>query len=121
MSPLTVLLAKLRSRYELVLFDTPPLLQVSDGIALSSRIDAVVIVARATKSRRPEARQLRHVLEAIPAFKLGLVITGAESRAGYGHYASGYYRAPSAGEHSQPEVAPVPIERGAHMQGRSDA
>ncbi len=120
MSALTVLLAKLRSRYELVLFDTPPLLQVSDGIALSSRIDAVVIVARATKSRRPEARQLRHMLEAIPAFKLGLVITGAESSAGYGHYASGY-RAPSAGEHSQPEVAPVPIERGAHMQVRSDA
>jgi capsular exopolysaccharide synthesis family protein len=72
---LATLLTELRSRYELVFIDTPPLLQAADGIALGSQVDGLIVVARASTSRRPTVRKLRQVLEVMPALKLGLVIT----------------------------------------------
>jgi capsular exopolysaccharide synthesis family protein len=72
---LATLLTELRTRYELVFIDTPPLLQAADGIALGSQVDGLIVVARASTSRRPTVRKLRQVLEVVPALKLGLVIT----------------------------------------------
>jgi succinoglycan biosynthesis transport protein ExoP len=84
-------LARLREETDFVLIDSPPLLHVGDALALSARVDAVVVVARANLVRRGVLEELRRVLDGIPAQKLGFVLTGAEEEAGYQYgYSSPY-------------------------------
>ena len=72
-------IGKLRERYDLVLIDSPPLLRVSDAIALSTRVDAILLVARLDTMRRPILKELARVLEGIPTPRLGFVVTGLRS------------------------------------------
>jgi receptor protein-tyrosine kinase len=92
------ILAELRERADVVLLDTPPVLKVSDGMALSTQADAVLVVARMNLIRRPMMQELARLTYAMPAEKLGFVLTGIESVAGdgYGGYGYGYgYGEPS--------------------------
>ena len=66
------LIATLRDRYDLVLIDSPPLLRVNDAIALSTRVDAIMVVARLDTMRQPILKELARVLDGIRAPKLGL-------------------------------------------------
>src|SRR5205823_2090148 len=81
----------LRKLFDVVLIDTPPALQVGDAIALSARVDALIVVCRMDIIRRPLLTELRRVLDTSPAEKLGFVLAGAESEDGYGYgYGYGY-------------------------------
>ena len=73
------LIGTLRDRYDLVLIDSPPLLRVNDATALSTRVDAIVIIARLDTLRRPILKELARVLDGIRAPKLGFVMTGLGS------------------------------------------
>jgi succinoglycan biosynthesis transport protein ExoP len=79
----------LRDRADIVLVDTPPMLQVSDALSLSGKVDAVIVAARLTTIRRPTLDELRRVLEGAPVVKLGFVLTDAAAEEGYG-YGYGY-------------------------------
>ncbi len=85
------ILAELRSQSDVVLIDAPPLLQVGDGLALSAQVDGTLVVTRIDVLRRGMLGDLGRLLEAMPARKLGIVVTGVRHRAlGYGY--GGYYR-----------------------------
>jgi capsular exopolysaccharide synthesis family protein len=86
------LLESLTQRYDLVLIDTPPILQVGDPLTLSQAVDAIILVARLPAIRRPMLRELKRVLDTSPADKLGFALAGAQLEEGYG-YAYGYYYA----------------------------
>ena len=47
------LLTKLAKRHDLILIDSAPLLPVSDSQILGARVDAIVILAKASALRRP--------------------------------------------------------------------
>jgi polysaccharide biosynthesis transport protein len=85
------ILTQLRERYDLVLIDAPPLLRVGDGIALSARVDALIVVTRLNVLRRPMLSELRRVLHTLPARQLGFVVTGAHLDDGYGYGYGSYY------------------------------
>jgi capsular exopolysaccharide synthesis family protein len=87
------ILAQLRERSELVLVDAPPLLPVGDAIALSSRVDGMIVVVRASTIRRPMLRELRRVLEGCPAAKLGFVLTDVPMERSSQYH--GYYGKPA--------------------------
>jgi Mrp family chromosome partitioning ATPase len=89
--PLGEILAELRQRYDLVMIDAPPLLRVGDGIALSARVDAMIVVTRLNILRRPMLNELRRVLHTLPAQQLGFVVTGAHLDDGYTYGYGGYY------------------------------
>ena len=84
------ILGELRDRTELVLIDAPPLLHVGDAIALSAKVDAIVVATRLNVVKKPALTELHRVLRACPATKLGFVVTGAETDEAYGY--DGYYR-----------------------------
>ena len=65
------ILAELAGRADLVLIDTAPLLRVGDAMALSAKVEAMLIVARIDRLRRPIVRELQRTLEASPAKPLG--------------------------------------------------
>jgi capsular exopolysaccharide synthesis family protein len=93
---LDALLADFKQRADIVLVDAPPLLVVSDAMALSAKVDAILVVSRLGVVRKHMLTELRRVLDACPADKLGLVVTGAELEAdSYGYpnrYGYGSYR-----------------------------
>ena len=88
---LTEILEGLRQRVDLVLIDAPPLFHVGDALALSAKVDGVLVVTRMEVMRRPMLGELRRLLDTMPAAKLGFVVTGAESEESYGYGYGGYY------------------------------
>jgi non-specific protein-tyrosine kinase len=91
LSALSEVLDRLRARADFVLIDSPPLLQVGDALTLSTRVDAIVLVARLDLIRRPMLTELHRALEKSPAAKLGFVLAGAELEEGYGYASYGEY------------------------------
>jgi Mrp family chromosome partitioning ATPase len=85
----------LRERGDVIIVDGPPLLPSADALTLSSRVDALLLVARAKTLRREQIGQLKRVLSVAPATKLGLVVVGD-----MGSQAGPYYY-PPARESSQ--------------------
>ena len=73
----TNILRELQSRADLVLIDAPPLLHVGDAMALTAKVDAVVLVTRLNVLRRPMVTEVRRLLTTAPALSLGFVLTGA--------------------------------------------
>ena len=86
------LLAQLRERADVVIIDSTPLLVVGDAMALTRSVDGMILVTRMNVVRRPMVRELKRVLDAVPAEKLGFVVTGAGLEEGYYGYEGYAYR-----------------------------
>jgi capsular exopolysaccharide synthesis family protein len=80
--------------YEIVVFDTPPLLPVADTLEILPNVDAVLVCVRTPKTTREEARAVRETLERVPGRSIGIVVTGVrpgdEYDFGYYSYAYSY-------------------------------
>ena len=88
---LTEILTELSARMDLVLIDAPPILQVSDTMTLSAKVDAIVTLTRLPDIRRGALDELHRVLDAAPVVKLGFIVTGTSSDEAYGYgYGYGY-------------------------------
>jgi receptor protein-tyrosine kinase len=93
---LTEIIEAMKERVDLVLIDAPPLLHVGDAIALAAHADAVLVVARLGVVTKPMLREVRRLLTAAPAAKLGFVATGAKPGEEYGYAGYEYYELPPA-------------------------
>ena len=88
---LGAVLDELAETCDVVLIDAPPILQVSDAMALTAKVDALLVVTRMSAVRRPALNELRRVLDQAPVAKLGFVLTGVRAQEGYGYgYGYGY-------------------------------
>ncbi len=67
-------MAELRSHFDYVLVDAPPLSASNDAIALGAASDGVVIVLKAHASRRETARKAVEDLKAANVRVLGAVL-----------------------------------------------
>lgn len=77
------LIARLRGEADIVLFDTPPVVAVSDAVVLATRVDGVLLVLQAGRTRRDRARDARQKLEKVKANIVGVVLNNARLEAGY--------------------------------------
>lgn len=80
------LLVEVRKDSDLVIIDTPPMLQVGDALALSWRVDGIVLIST-IRARRPLLRDLARMLVRARATALGVVVTGVAQSSGneYGY------------------------------------
>ena len=114
-SPLCAdLLRRLRSQFEYVLVDSPPLLSVADSRILATLVDAVVLVARAHSTPYDVVRRARSLLYGSGARILGVALNDLDlerSRFGSQMYQYGYGYGPehvpdhegdSSGDHVDP-------------------
>ncbi len=83
------LLDIIRSQYDFVIIDTPPLLVVTDPCVVAPRVDGVILAIRVTKNGRPFAERSKEILTSLGANVLGVVVNGLGSPAG-GKYGYGY-------------------------------
>jgi polysaccharide biosynthesis transport protein len=81
----------------IVIVDTPPLLSVVDGLAVSRRVGSVLVVVRMPVYRRQTIIDLRRSLKGMSPKLLGVATTGTSTEAGYG-YGYGYAYKSAAGE-----------------------
>lgn len=72
--------------YDQVLFDTPPVLLVNDGLVLASMVDGVVLVCRARAYSRGVGSRAAQLLGRVNAHVLGAILNAAQARRG------GYFR-----------------------------
>ena len=77
---------------DIIIFDTPPVMAVADATILSSRLDGVVLVIDASKTRRALAQRAKAALVAVGAQLLGVTLNRVSARveSGYDYY---YYSA----------------------------
>ena len=114
---LTEALHALRSYAEVVLVDTPPILDSGEAMAMTGKVDAILAIARLGTLTRPRLQELGRVFRRSPAPVLGLVATGAEVDEGYSVYAAHEYIAQTR---PQPEVvAPARLEDASEAQRAS--
>ena len=83
---MVALIARLRAEADIVLFDTPPVIAVTDAAVLATRVDGVLLVLQAGKTRRERAREARTLLEKVKAHIVGVVLNNARLEPGYGYY-----------------------------------
>ena len=65
---------KLRADFDLVLIDSAPLALSPDGLAIASKVDGVVLVVEAEKSRWQTIRRLRDSISRVGGSILGVVL-----------------------------------------------
>lgn len=81
------LILELQKQYDRVLFDSPPLLGISDASILSSNVDGVLLVLGANEINRQAAQKAKESLEKVKAHILGLVLNKVDPQySGYGKY-----------------------------------
>ena len=84
-----LLLERLSEDHDVVLIDSPPLLHVTDAIALAPWVDAVIVVARLGHVTRQNAQRVPEMLGMSGARPIGLVVndvpTSDGSAYGYGY------------------------------------
>jgi capsular exopolysaccharide synthesis family protein len=85
---MAALIQRLRSEYDLVVIDTPPISVLADAIPITKLVDGVVVVGEVGRTTADEADRLRHQLSELGAPTLGVVANRVHSRRGY--YAYGY-------------------------------
>ena len=80
------LLAGLKTRFDHIIIDAPPLLPVADPGIIASQADGVLLVVRAGKTQRKTVLHAREILKQVKANVLGCVLTHVE------YYLPGYHR-----------------------------
>lgn len=73
-SRMKMLLDKLTTLFDFVIFDSPPMLAVTDAAVLSTQVDVTLLVVRANQSRRTHVRQAVERLREVNANLIGTVL-----------------------------------------------
>jgi succinoglycan biosynthesis transport protein ExoP len=92
---MATLAAELSTRYDVVVWDTAPLLPVTDAQVLSRHVDGVVLVASARKVRRVQLAAALEALARVDARLLGVVVNMLPARTQASTYGYGSYTDPS--------------------------
>jgi len=76
----------LKQRFDIIIFDSPPIIPTSDALVLAPKVDGVVLVLRSGVSDRKMAQKAVSLLQAANANVLGAVMNQVEFKR------DGYYR-----------------------------
>ena len=89
------IVASLRSRYDFVIIDTPPVLPVTDAVVLAREADAVVLVVRGHGTPSGLVREARDRLLMTGAPLLGVVVNDVDLNWGDLYLYENYYQPPA--------------------------
>lgn len=68
------LVDELRARFDIVIFDCPPLLAVTDAAVVAARVDGALVVVRARKTKNAQVTAAVRALRAVDARIIGCVL-----------------------------------------------
>ncbi len=73
------LMEELKGKYEYIIYDTPPMLAVTDPQIIANKCDGVVMVVLSGKTQKEHALKAKELLESAKSRLLGVVVNGVES------------------------------------------
>ncbi|MCM3135330.1 CpsD/CapB family tyrosine-protein kinase [Paenibacillus polysaccharolyticus] len=76
------LMEKLENQYDVIMFDTPPVLTVTDALIVSSLCDGVLLVVNAGKVKKELVKKTKAHLEHVNARILGVILNNLKASAG---------------------------------------
>jgi capsular exopolysaccharide synthesis family protein len=77
---------RLKSSYDIVMFDTPPLLAVTDAAILSRKVDGVLVVICAGKTGFSSLDRAGEILQSVGSLPLGVALNNFDMKTAYGGY-----------------------------------
>lgn len=80
------IISALQTRGDMVLFDAPPVIAVTDAAVLGTKVDGVLLVIRAGKTRREHAQRAKELLERVNVRLVGAVLNDAPPDQSLGGY-----------------------------------
>lgn len=97
------LISDLEERYDLIIFDSAPVIQATDSTVLGAKVDSVILVYYQGKISRGTLRRAKNQLEMLKSDVLGVAINGmrADISADYADYRYGYEYQYSYGDTKQ--------------------
>ncbi len=81
----------LKQQFDYVLFDSPPVLAVSDALVLGKQVDGLILVVRAGQTPISALKQAKNKIEDHKINCLGVIINGVSLVEQEGYYARQYY------------------------------
>lgn len=85
-SRMNEIIGLLKARADYILFDAPPVLAATDAAVLGNKLDGMLLVVRAGKTRREHTIRARQTLERVNVRIVGAVLSNApRERAGSGY------------------------------------
>ncbi len=84
------IIEELKNRFDIIFFDTPPVIAVTDATILAKKLDGVVLIARSGKTERDLFKRAENILENVGVKLAGVVINDIDLSNRYSSY--GYYR-----------------------------
>jgi capsular exopolysaccharide synthesis family protein len=87
---MTDLIAKVKSQYDLVFFDSPPILGVSDGSVLASEVDITMMVVQHRRFPRVMLQRVKQAVLNVGGRLIGVVLNNVDAKHddGYSYYNS---------------------------------
>ncbi|HEY5895572.1 MAG TPA: polysaccharide biosynthesis tyrosine autokinase [Chthoniobacterales bacterium] len=108
------LIALAKSRYDLVLLDSPPILGVSDASVLASEVDITVIVVQHRRFPRSMLLRVKQAVTNVGGTLLGVVLNNVDLRhdSSYQYYTSynDYYATPARKKKTRVAQQPKPAD-----------
>jgi len=80
------LINKLKSKYDLIIMDSPPVGELTDAAIISRNADGVILVVASGESNIEVARHARNALQNVNARILGAVLTKVDKNSGRYYY-----------------------------------
>lgn len=78
----------LNEKLDLVIYDAPPILSVTDSQILSTRVDGTILVVRANRTEKKDAKESIRLLKHVKGKIIGAILNDVPQK-GLGYY--GYY------------------------------
>ncbi len=80
-----------KENFDVILFDSPPVIAVTDAAVLSADVDGVVLVVKAHQTHRDAVKRAKTLLENVDANIFGSLLNGVKIEKTYGSYYYYYY------------------------------
>ncbi len=117
------MITDLKERFDIILFDSPPILGVSDASVLSSEVDLTIIIVQHRRFPRNMLQRVKSAVENVGGTLLGVVLNNVDTKhdSGYEYYTSYYkyyYSGPS--RRTEKDVKPKKREEDLAMTGKDD-
>jgi capsular exopolysaccharide synthesis family protein len=75
-----------RNLYDIVIFDMPPIVAVTDAQIMASKVDGTLLVVRENVTKKESVTKAKELLHLVNARVLGVVYNGAEQSKDQGYY-----------------------------------
>lgn len=72
-------LNEVKRKFDLILFDSPPLEAATDAVVIGTQVDGVTVVVRSGKTNRNLAKDKLDIFTSVPANLIGSILNGADT------------------------------------------